>query len=118
VIIMAVMANTMAMTARERTSEYATLKALGFPDRFIMLLILGESMAISLVGGLLGIAATFPIANSFYLATGKIFSVFAVTPETVWLQVGAAVVVGIIAALTPAWHSTRINITDGLRAVA
>ncbi|MDI1302393.1 MAG: ABC transporter permease [bacterium] len=118
IIIMAVMANTMAMTARERTSEYATLKALGFPDRFIMLLILGESMAISLVGGLLGIIATFPIANSFYLATGKIFAVFYVAPETVWLQVGAAVLVGIVAALTPAWSSTRINITDGLRAVA
>jgi putative ABC transport system permease protein len=118
VIIMAVMANTMAMTARERTSEYATLKALGFPDSFVVWLILGESMAISLVGGALGIAATFPVANAFYHATGKMFAVFAVTPHTVWLQLAAALVVGVIAALAPAWNSTRINITDGLRAVA
>lgn len=118
VIIMAVMANTMAMTARERTSEYATLKALGFPDRFVVLLILGESLAISLAGGLIGVIATFPVADAFYHATGKMFAVFAVTPHTVWLQVAAALVVGVIAALTPAWNSARIRITDGLRAVA
>ena len=117
-IIMAVMANTMAMTARERTSEYATLKALGFPDSFVVWLILGESLAISLVGGALGIAATFPVADAFYHATGKMFAVFAVTPHTLWLQLAAALVVGVIAALAPAWNSTRINITDGLRAVA
>ncbi len=43
-IIMAVMANTIAMTARERTAEYATLKALGFGPAFIGWLIVGESM--------------------------------------------------------------------------
>ena len=42
VIIMAVMANTMAMTARERHAEYATLKALGFPGAFVAGLIIGR----------------------------------------------------------------------------
>ena len=50
VIIMAVMANTMAMTARERGSEYATLKALGFSGGFVARLILAESLGIALVG--------------------------------------------------------------------
>ena len=51
VIIMAVMANTMAMTARERYAEYATLKALGFASGFVAMLIFAESLGIALVGG-------------------------------------------------------------------
>ena len=50
VIIMAVMANTMAMTARERGAEYATLKALGFSNGFVAMLIFAESIGIALVG--------------------------------------------------------------------
>ena len=65
VIIMAVMANTMAMTARERYGEYATLKALGFGNAFVALLIFAESMGIALLGGALGIALTFPLAHAF-----------------------------------------------------
>ena len=65
VIIMAVMANTMAMTARERSAEYATLKALGFGGGFVALLIFAESMLIALVGGVAGIALTFPLADVF-----------------------------------------------------
>ena len=53
-IIMAVMANTMAMTARERYSEYATMKAIGFSNGFVALLIFGESIGIALMGGLVG----------------------------------------------------------------
>ena len=51
VIIMAVMANTMAMAARERVSEYSTLRALGFGPAFLGALIFGESLFIALTGG-------------------------------------------------------------------
>ncbi len=54
VIIMAVMANTMTMTARERLAEYATLKALGFSPGFVVKLLFGESLVIALIGGGLG----------------------------------------------------------------
>ena len=65
VIIMAVMANTMAMTARERYAEYATFKALGFSNGFVALLIFAESLGIALFGGALGVLATFPAAEAF-----------------------------------------------------
>jgi putative ABC transport system permease protein len=117
-IIMAVMANTMAMTARERTREYATLKALGFSAEFVMLLIAGESVAIALVGGVLGILITLPLANAFHAATGHLFAVFAVTPLTVFIQVLASIFVGVMAAIVPAITSSRLRIVDGLRAVA
>jgi putative ABC transport system permease protein len=117
-IIMAVMANTMAMTARERVPEYATLKALGFGDGYIVALIGGESLAIALIGGVLGIALTFPIADGFARAVGPIFPAFHISHTTIVTQFAAAVLVGTVAAILPAWRSARIRIVDGLRAIA
>lgn len=116
-IIMAVMANTMAMAARERTREYATLKALGFSDGFVSALIVGESLTLSLAGGLLGIALTFPLAGAFFKATRDLFAVFDVMPLTIAMQFSAAVLIGLCAALAPALSSARIRVVDGLRAV-
>ena len=117
-IIMAVMANTMAMTARERTAEYATLKALGFSPGFVAALICGESLMLALVGGLVGILLTFPVAAAFAAKMGTLFPVFNVSQSTVLLQVGCALAVGIVAALLPMRRVARLSIVDGLRAVA
>ena len=117
-IIMAVMANTMTMTARERLAEYATLKALGFPPAFVVKLLFGESLMIALIGGGLGIALTFPLADAFVKAAGTLFPIFKVSPLTVGLQVLAAAVVGLVSAAWPAWKMSRIDIVQGLRHVA
>jgi putative ABC transport system permease protein len=117
-IIMAVMANTMAMTVRERGSEYATLKALGFSDGFVGGLIFAESIGIALLGGLAGIALTVPIANAFREQMGTLFPIFFVSDETMLMQTGAAALVGVVAAAFPAWRTARLRIIDGLRAVA
>jgi len=118
VIIMAVMANTMAMTARERYAEYATMKAIGFSNGFVAMLICIESIAIALAGGLVGILLTFPLAEAFGSAMGTLFPVFNVSESTVLMQVAAALAIGLIAAAVPAWRAARIRIVDGLRAVA
>ena len=78
-IIMAVMANTMTMTARERYSEYATMKAIGFSGGFVTLLIFGESVGIALAGGIAGIALTHPIADWFGEQMGTLFPVFMIS---------------------------------------
>jgi putative ABC transport system permease protein len=117
VIIMAVMANTMAMTARERGAEYATLKALGFSNGFVAMLIFAESLGIALVGGLVAVALTVPLANGFAERMGSLFPIFFVSENTMLMQVGAATVVGIVAAAFPAWRTARVRIVDGLRAV-
>jgi putative ABC transport system permease protein len=118
VIILAVMANTMAMTARERYGEYATLKALGFGGGFVALLIFAESLAIALAGGVVGVALTFPIARAFADAMGSLFPIFFVSDETVGWQLAASAGIGIVAAAVPAWRAARVRIVDGLRAVA
>jgi putative ABC transport system permease protein len=117
VIIMAVMANAMAMSARERTVEYATLKALGFGPGFLALLMFGESVTIGVVGGGLGILATPPAARFFKQATGGVFPVFHVSRETMLLQAACALVVGSAAAIVPALQAARVKIVEGLRAI-
>jgi putative ABC transport system permease protein len=112
------MANTMAMTARERYSEYATMKALGFGQGFVALLVFAESIGIALAGGALGILLTFPLANIFAGAMGTLFPVFFVSRETVLMQLGASLVIGVVAAAVPAWRAARVRIVDGLRAIA
>jgi putative ABC transport system permease protein len=116
-IILAVMANTMAMTARERIAEYATLKALGFGPRVLGGLICGESLAIALIGATLGIALTFPVASWFGAMMGTLFPVFEVSAHTVWLQLACALGVGFAAAWVPARRAARVRIVEGLRAI-
>ncbi|HEY6895846.1 MAG TPA: FtsX-like permease family protein [Rhodocyclaceae bacterium] len=116
-IIMAVMANTMAMTARERTAEYATLKALGFSPSFVAGLVLAESLTIALIGGAIGIALTYPVAQGFAQAVGTLFPVFRVAPHTVLLQLACALLVGLLAAWLPARRAARVPIVEGLRSV-
>ncbi len=116
-IILAVMANTMAMTARERMAEYATLKALGFGPYFLGSLIFGESLAIAVTGAALGIVLTYPVANWFAAQMGTLFPVFEISRSTLWLQGVCAVVVGVAAAVLPAMRAARVRIVEGLRAV-
>jgi len=116
-IILAVMANTMSMTARERTSEYATLKALGFPPRFVVGLIVGESLLLAAVGAVLAMAALMPLANAFGSAMGSLFPVFYVSNSTLIAQALCALGVGLISAIGPAIFAARVNIVEGLRHV-
>lgn len=114
-IILAVVANTMAMTARERIAEYATLKALGFGPGYVARLIFFESLVLTLIGGGLGILLTFPVADAFKQAMGSMFPVFNVTPGTAALQFACALAVGVLAALAPGYRASRVKIVDGLR---
>ena len=117
VVIMAVMANTMAMSARERLREYATLKALGFGPAFVRALVFGESLLIAGVGGALGILATLPVVQAFGTLMVKLFPVFHVSARTLAMQILAAMVVGIVAAAVPSWRAARVRIAEGLRAI-
>lgn len=117
IIIMAVMANTMAMTARERLGEYSVMKTLGFGSRHLALLIFGESLIIAITGCGAGIAATFPVAKAFGEAMGNYFPNFNVAKTTIYMDIAASLLVGLVAAIVPAWRAARIRIADGLRRI-
>ena len=114
-IIFAVVANTMAMTARERLAEYATYKALGFSPAFVAALIFGESLMLTALGGGLGVLATFPLAAAVKGLVGNVFPVFKVSGDTVVMQLACALVVGALAGILPAVRAARVRIVEGLR---
>lgn len=118
-IILLVLGNTMAMTARERISEYAVLKTLGFRPVHLVSLIGGESIAMAVAGGLLGIAFTMPITRAFadYVDAnlGSFFPVFEIETATIVQAFVAVLAVGLIAAVFPTLKALRLKIADGLR---
>jgi putative ABC transport system permease protein len=116
-IILAVVANTMAMTARERMGEYAILKTLGFGGWRIAGLIIGESLIVTMMGCVLGVGLTFPVAQAFGQAMGQYFPAFNVTTKTILLDGVASILVGFLAAIIPTWRAIKTPISQGLRAI-
>jgi putative ABC transport system permease protein len=117
VIILAVVANTINMTARERIGEYSVFKTLGFGGWRIAGLIFGESLIITMMGCTVGIVLTFPSAKAFASTVGSYFPTFNVTMDTIFLDIMFSIIVGILAAVIPTYHSIKIPIADGLRRI-
>lgn len=118
-----IVANTVAMSARERVTEIAVMRTLGFGRGHVLGFILSESVLMSLLGGILGVA----LAQFFFVpalvAAGNKTSIsvwlinFRVTGETLFLAFVISVGVGILAGFVPAINSSRRRIVDGLRQV-
>ncbi|MBW1916902.1 MAG: ABC transporter permease [Deltaproteobacteria bacterium] len=114
-VILVVLANTMAMTARERINEYATFKTLGFQPWHLVGLISGESIAIALVGGIIGLALSFPAAHVFRTALSQYFRIFNISSVTLIAGLLTSLGVGVVSAIIPAWQAARLSIAEGLR---
>jgi putative ABC transport system permease protein len=109
-----VVGNTMAQAVRERTSELAVLKTLGFSSLMILTLVFAESLFIAVVGGGLGLAAAWLIVQTGD-PTGGLLGGFELLPRDLVTGVGLMVVVGLLAGFLPATGAMRIKITDALR---
>jgi putative ABC transport system permease protein len=117
--IMVVMtANTMAMSARERVTEVAVMRTLGFRSGQIFLLIVAESLLVSLLaaGGAIGLSLlAFNVVG--WSPSSVYFPIFRVQPPAVAAALGAAVFCGTASAAVPALQAARRKIVDGLRQV-
>lgn len=117
-IILLVVGNTMIMSARERTHEFAILKALGFSGGQLFFLIAGEALILSVMGSAAGLLITFPAVEGFQTALPKgWFPVFYVKPETILIGAAAGFVVGMIASIIPLRRVLTTRIVEGLRYV-
>lgn len=117
IIIMAVVANTMVMTERERIGEYAIMKALGFGGRHLSAIIFGESLFITLTGCIFGIALAFPAAGIFREQIGMYFPVFNISIHTILIDIATSIIVAMAAAIFPAGRAMQIRIAEGLRRI-
>lgn len=115
-IILLVLCNTMIMSARERTREYAVLKTLGFTQKHLLVFIGSESLVISIMGAILGIVILIFVAPLFAMVLPKgWFPIFYVEPTTYVLAGSSALLIGIIASLVPIYRVFNTKIVDGLR---
>ena len=116
-VILVVLANTMAMSARERLGEYAVLKTMGFRPRHLAGIIVGESLLLALLGGCLGLALSVPALHLFPKDVTQYFPGLEISDTTVALGLSVALAVGILAAVIPAWRAVRVGIAEALQRV-
>lgn len=110
-----VCANTMAMSIRERTREVAVLRTLGFTRGSILRLLLCESIAISLIGGVIGVAlATGAIVFMARPGIGMPVSMH-MTAATALVVMLAALLVGLVSGVIPSYRASNLAIVDALR---
>jgi len=113
-----VAANTMAMSVRERTTEIAVMRTLGFPSATIFLLVAGEGLLMATVGGILGIGVAYTIVNPRFLNAGGFIPEIGVNNTNVLVALALSVGIGVLAGLIPATMASRLKIVDALRRVA
>ena len=111
--------NTMAMSMRERTTEMAVLKAIGFSRGRVLWMVLGEACAIALCGGLLGIALGCLCLQMLHGLSSQFFQLPVQEILGWWLAVliAAAAAIGLASGLFPAIQAARRSVIDGLRRV-
>lgn len=120
--ILLVTANTMSMAVRERRTEIAVLKTLGFPSGLVMALVLGESLLIGLLGGAfgLGLGQLVAVILPYLPVIGAIVSAFPASglpPQVAALGLGVSLLIALGAGFVPAWTAYRSRITEMLRQV-
>lgn len=121
-ILLLILGNTIAMGVRERRNEYGVLRALGFLPRHVAAFVIGESVALGLLAGVLGVAIAYPLVQ---YGLGRwieenmntLFSWFRVTPGVMALSLLLAALLGALAGAIPAWRAARLTVMDALRRI-
>ena len=112
--LLLVTGNTMAIAVRERTGELAVLKALGYPDGFVLTLVLAESLLIAGLGGGVGLLAARAVSR--HDITGGIMPLY-LSAGALATGVLVALLTGLLAGLLPALGAMRLGVVDALRRV-
>jgi putative ABC transport system permease protein len=121
-ILLLILGNTVAMGVRERRHEYGVLRALGFLPRHIAGFVIGESVLLGLIAGLVGVGVAYPLVQ-YGLGRwieenmNSMFSWFQVTPQVVLLSLLLSALLGVLAGVIPAWRAARLTVVDALRRI-
>jgi putative ABC transport system permease protein len=110
---------TMSMSARERVTEIAVLKAIGFSRRLVLTLMLVEFTLLTLIGAVIGVISgkiVFHFVNMTKVTQGFLVN-FTLFPASMATCIAASLVVGLLAGGWPATRSANMSVVDGLRRV-
>jgi putative ABC transport system permease protein len=100
----------MMQTIRERTSELAVLKTLGFSDRAMFLMVVGEGVVVCIAAALVGLA----LAMGAFPWAAKFIPGLSMPPIVIGLGLAGAVLVALISAALPASRAARLQVVDAL----
>jgi len=112
--ILLVAGNTMAQSVRERTEELGVLKAMGFTNELVLVLVLAESCTIALVGGLAGLGFTL-LLTAGGSPVPSMLPVFYLPARALIIGVVMVMALGMIAGILPALQAMRLRIAEALR---
>lgn len=114
-----VAATAMAMSMRERTTEVAVLKAIGFSKLRVLWMVLGESCWIALLGGLLGLGIGCLCLQGLHSISAQFFpfSIFDMAGPWMIVLLLMAVGIGLVSGIVPAIRAAQLSVIDGLRRV-
>lgn len=115
--LLLVTGNTMAISVRERTSELAVLKAIGYSDRTVLFFVLAESLVIALIGGLLGLGLAELLVPGVDKALSGMLPNLVLAPSILAQGLLTALVVGVISGLLPGIGAMRMRVVNALRRV-
>ena len=114
VTILMIVGNTLMMSVRERTREIGVLKSLGFPPSRILRLVLGESVLLALIGGLLGLGLAALFIVSVRDSVGGLLPQIPISPEVALTGLALMLGFGIVTGLIPALNAMRLRIGAAL----
>ncbi len=106
--------NTMAQAVRERTSELAVLKTIGFTSTSVLMMVLAESMLMVVIGGVLGLGLAAVIGKAATAGSGGLINLPPVGLESWLLGLGLMLAIGLLVGALPAIRAMRLNIVDAL----
>jgi putative ABC transport system permease protein len=106
--------NTMMQAVRERTSELAVLKTIGFSSASVLAMVLAEGVLMLVLGGAIGLALVSLIVPGLGAASGGMLPVHAVAASTWLAGILLMVLIGVVVGLPPALRAMRLNIVDAL----
>ena len=106
--------NTMAQAVRERIPELAVLKTIGFSNRSVLWLVLGESILLVVLGGMIGLGLAALLVPIVTAATGGMIPLPGILAQTWLIGLLLMVAIGVIVGLLPAVRAMKLNIVDAL----
>ena len=107
--------NTMMQAVRERTSELAVMKTIGFTDASVLSMVLAESVLLLMLGGVLGLGLASLLVPFVSAGSGGMLNLPTVGASSWALGVGLMVLFGVMVGVVPAMSAMRLNIVDALR---
>lgn len=115
--VIALVANTVLLTVRGRVKEFAVLATIGYGDRAIAALVLTDGILLGLGGGILGVGGAWTALHlgGYSISAEGLSIVFTPAAATMATAIAAAVVLGLAAAIVPAWRAARADIVACLR---